>query len=745
MAIHVQEAGQETIITLQTAHTTYQMKVDEFGVLLHTYYGGSVENSDMSYLIRRLDRSFSPAPAELGRDHAYSLDYMPQEYPGADTGDFRETAIQIQIPDYTGLKLQFQRLQVSKGKYGLPGLPAVYADQEEAETLRIWLEDEAAGISVCLLYGVLPGLDVITRACEITNDRRDCVVLTKAMSVSMDLPGDDLDLLTFHGRHAMERQLERAPITHGGRFIGSRRGYSSHQQNPFVMVASPDTTENQGWCMGMSLVYSGNFLAVAERSQFDDVRLTMGILPEDFVWQLEPGEAFSAPEVVLSCSEKGFNQLSQNYHKTYRKHLCRGVYRDAVRPVLINNWEATYFDFDGDKIVEIARQAAELGVDLMVLDDGWFGHRDKDDSSLGDWFVNEEKIKGTMGQLADRVNRLGMKFGLWFEPEMISEESELYREHPDWVLQVPGREPARGRYQLVLDFSRDDVRDYLYQRICAVLDGAHIEYVKWDANRHLTDVYSENPLCRSQGEVRHRYILGLYDLLERLTSRYPNVLWEGCSGGGGRFDPGMLYYHPQIWCSDDTDAIARLRIQYGTSYGYPISAIGAHVSAVPNHQTGRVTPIETRAITAMAGTFGYELDLNRLSEEEKELVRGQIADFKKYYHLIQNGNYYRLSGISDAYRYICWAFVSEDGEEALVQGVRPLAEANGPCQVVRLAGLTESARYRVEVLRSSSPEAAKFYEKRRSINGAALMKAGLPLPELTGDAQSVQIYLRRER
>ena len=674
MAIQITEVGQETLITLQTRQTTYQMKVDEYGTLLHVYYGERVEGEDLSYLLRMRDRAFSPNPSELGiQIREYSLDILPQEYPGTDVGDFRQSALQVRIAGYTGLKLQFQRLQVSKGKYTLEGLPAVYADRDRAETLRIWMEDENAGISVCLLYGVLPEADVITRACEVTNERNDAVLLEKVLSASLDLPPEPFDWITFSGRHEMERQPVREPLYPGIHAVESRRGYSSHQANPFVIAAAPDTTEDNGFCIGAELVYSGCFLALAERSQFEDVRLVMGIHPEDFSWELAPGESFNAPEVIFTCTGKGLNALSRNYHRLYRNHVCRGKYKDVRRPVLINNWEATYFDFDGDKIEAIARKAAELGVELLVLDDGWFGKRNDDRSSLGDWFVNEAKLKGTIREVVQRVNALGMKFGLWFEPEMVSEDSCLYREHPEWALQVPGREPARGRGQLVLDLSRQDVRDYLFEQICSVLDSANIEYVKWDANRHLTDVYSAGEQCRSQGEVRHRYILGLYELLERLTARYPDILWEGCSGGGGRFDAGMLYYHPQIWCSDNTDAAARVRIQHGTSYGYPISAVGALVSAVPNHQTGRVTPLVTRGITAMSGTFGFILDLNRLTEEEKEEVRRQIADFKEMYELIQWGLYFRLTGADDPYRYTCWEFAAEDGTEALLQAVRPLA------------------------------------------------------------------------
>ena len=742
MAVHIEESGLETILTLQTDHTCYQMKVDENGYLLHLYYGPPVGGQDMSYRLRRYNRSFSPNPPGVGAAQDLSLDWLPQEYPGSGTGDFRQTALQAEVPGYTGCDLRFARMKQERGMFSLSGLPAVYAHEDEAETLRIWLEDEAGGLSVCLLYGVLPEYDIITRAVEVTNIGEETAVLCKVMSLSLDLPPAPTDMVMFRGTHADERLPERVSLPYGLTQTESRRGFSSHQANPAVILCGPDTTETAGWCLGAAFVYSGSFLASAERSQFTDVRLIMGIHPEDFSWVLEPGGTFTAPEVMLSFSAQGFAPLSDRFQRAIRRHVCRGKWRDVTRPVLLNNWEGTYFQFTGRKLMEIAAQAASLGAELFVLDDGWFGKREDDTSSLGDWFPNERKLGMSLAELSSRVNALGLKFGLWFEPEMVSPDSDLYRAHPDWALTVPDRDPATGRNQLVLDLSRREVRDHLYARITEVLDHASIAYVKWDANRHLTDVFSQAPGVRSQGEVRHRCILGLYELLERLIRRYPDILWEGCSGGGGRFDAGMLYYHPQIWTSDNTDAVARLGIQYGTSFFYPASAMGAHVSAVPNHQTGRVTPFETRAAVAMSGAFGYELDPAKLSPEEREMVRRQIRDYRTYSYLFQKGYYRRLTGIGDPYRYTAWMHVSKDGSEAIVTAVCPLSRAQSPFECLCLSGLDADASYTVKLLRSSDPEAKAFYDRLGPLTGAALMRAGLPLPVIHHDAGSVQVLLQ---
>ncbi|MGN1404124.1 MAG: alpha-galactosidase, partial [Ruminococcus sp.] len=599
MAIRVHE--KTGWFQLVTKHTEYQMKADAYGVLKHLWYGAKT-GFDMEYLLSYPDVGFAGNLYEAGNDRTYSLNTLPLEYACEGIGDFRIPAVAVTHADGSNaLDLRYQSYRISKGKYRIPGLPAVYAEENEADTLEIILKDTASEIEVTLKYGVLAELDIITRSVSIANHGTKPVTLTKAASLCLDIPHGNWEWVHFYGRHAMERQMERVPLLHGIQESASTRGTSSHQQNPAVLLCAPDCTETSGSCMGAALLYSGSFQAKAELDQLEQVRLVMGIHPDLFRWELKPGEAFDTPEVMLSYSSTGMETLSHQFHKAIREHVCRGEYKLAERPVLINNWEATYFGFDERKILHIAKQAAELGVDMLVLDDGWFGKRDDDCSGLGDWFVNEEKLHGGLGQLVQKITAMGMRFGIWFEPEMVSEDSALYREHPDWAIQIPARKPMRSRYQLVLDMTNPAVRDYLFQSMSAVLNSAEISYVKWDMNRSICDWYTSCLPAERQGEMPHRYVLGLYDLLERLTSAFPHVLFEGCSGGGGRFDAGMLYYCPQIWCSDDTDAYERTKIQYGTSFFYPVSAVGSHVSAVPNHQTGRVTPLETRAVTAMAG------------------------------------------------------------------------------------------------------------------------------------------------
>lgn len=722
MAVRVKDG----IFYLETENTLYQMKADEYGVLLHLWYGKKTD-CNMDYLLDYPDVGFAGNVYDVDNCRTYSLNTLPLEYGTAGIGDYRVPAISVTHADgSTALDLRYQEHKISKGKYSIPGLPAVYAGEEEAETLEIILKDTATDIRVILQYGILENQDVITRSVVIINDGEMPVKMNRAHSLSMDMPYGDWEWMHFYGRHAMERQVERVPLLHGVQESGSTRGTSSHQQNPSVLLCEKNCTETSGYCMGAVLMYSGGFQTQIELDQLNQTRIVMGIHPDTFCWTLNGGESFYTPEVILSCSDEGMDKLSGKFHKVIREHVCRGKYKMAERPVLINNWEATYFDFDEEKIFNIAKQASELGVDMMVLDDGWFGKRDSDSTGLGDWFVNEDKIKGGLEKLVKRINGLGMKFGIWFEPEMISEESNLYKEHPDWAIQIPGRKPMRGRYQLVLDMTREDVRDYLYQVISNVLDNANVEYVKWDMNRSISDWYSLDLSSDRQGEMPHRYVLGVYELLERLTADYPDVLFEGCSGGGGRFDAGMLYYCPQIWCSDDTDAYERTKIQYGTSFFYPISTVGSHVSAVPNHQTGRITPLETRAVTAMAGSFGYELDLNTLSEEEKAEVAEQIVRFKKYGLLIHNGSYHRLSNPMED-KFAIWSFVSEDKKQVLVHGMIFRTEANMLRYPVRLRGLDGTKKYRLD-------ETGKIF------TGKALMEAGILLPKAWGDYASVELY-----
>ncbi|MEI3381715.1 MAG: alpha-galactosidase [Dorea sp.] len=715
--------------TIQTKNTTYQMQVDPYGFLLHLYYGKKTDGSCMDYLLTYYDRGFSGNPFDAGDDRTYSMDALPQEYPSYGTGDYRSTALIVENADgSTACDLRYRSHHIFNGKYKIPGLPAVYADETESQTLEIVMEDAVTGVEVTLQYGVLPDYDVITRSEKIVYRGEGKICIRKAQSACLDFVQGKYDLLTFYGRHAMERTMQREPVTHGSHVIGSVRGTSSHQYNPMMILADEHTTDQYGNCYAMSFVYSGNFKGETLKDQFGQTRVLMGLQDEMFSYPLAEGETFYTPEVLLTFSGSGMNLLSQNLHRCIRQHICRGKYKESVRPVLVNSWEAAYFDFDGDTLYELAKEAKNAGIDMLVLDDGWFGKRDDDNSGLGDWFVNEKKLGGTLGDLIKKINDLGVKFGIWVEPEMISEDSDLYREHPDWALTIPGRNPVHARNQLVLDFSRKEVVDHIFDQICKVLDQGNIEYVKWDMNRSLMDVFSRG--TEDQGRVMYDYVLGLYDFLERIVTRYPDLLIEGCSGGGGRFDAGMMYYTPQIWCSDNTDALDRLQIQYGTSFGYPVSAVGSHVSAVPNHQTGRITSLHTRGVVAMAGTFGYELNLGKLSEEEKQEIRLQVEEYRKFAPLIQTGLYYRLSDPARE-EYAAWAFVSEDQKEVLLNVVLQEIHGNMTVNYVKLQGLKCSAIYR-------DTETGKIY------NGAALMEAGIPMPVEMGEFKAYQMHLIAE-
>lgn len=723
MAITVKDK----IFNLETKNTLYQMKVDRFGVLNHLWYG---EKTDccMDYLLDYPDAGFSGNIYEAENERTYSLNTLPQEYSTSGVGDFRISAISVTHEDGSNaLDLRVREYQIKKGKYEIPGLPAVYAKEDEAETLEITLKDTATEAEVILKYGVFEKEDVITRSVVVKNSGKTPIVINKVHSMCLDIPYGDWEWMHFYGRHTMERQAERVPVLHGISESSSSRGTSSHHQNPAVLLCEKDCTETNGHCIGAALMYSGGFQAQVEKDQLEQIRLVMGIHPDTFEWTLEAGEAFYTPEVILSCSTTGFAKLSQNFHHIIRNHVCRGTYQLSSRPVLINNWEATYFDFNEEKILNIARQASKLGIDMMVLDDGWFGKRDDDCSGLGDWFVNEKKLNGGLKALVEKINAMGMKFGLWFEPEMVSEDSDLYRNHPDWAIQIPGRKPMRSRYQLVLDMSNPEVVDYLYGVMSAILRENHIEYVKWDMNRSISDWYTATLSRGRQMEMPHRYVLGLYELLEKLTSEFPDVLFEGCSGGGGRFDAGMMYYCPQIWCSDDTDAHERTFIQYGTSFFYPTSTVGSHVSAVPNHQTGRITSIETRGVVAMAGSFGYELDLNQLSEEEKAVVAKQVTHYKEYQSLIYNGDYYRLANpFEDGMS--AWSWISEDKKTILVQGVLFRARPNVLRKTLRLMGLEAKKNY-------------KIAGTEEVYTGVALMSGGVLLQRAVGDDVSFEIVL----
>ncbi|MBR2527501.1 MAG: alpha-galactosidase [Blautia sp.] len=716
------------VFTLRTKHTMYQMQVRQFGILVHLYYGPDLGHTELDYRIVEQDHGFSPNPYEADTDRTITLDILPQEYSSYGIGDYRICASEILSQDGSDVAdFRYKSYEIWEGKYSLKGLPSMFGTPSEAQTLSIRLEDSVTGVTAVLLYSVFPELDVITRAVRFENDGDRSYRLRKGMSAQLDFLDGPLDMIHFHGRHMMERMPERERLSHGVTQVGSRRGASSHQQNPFVILCRPETQEDYGLCYGLSLVYSGNFLLEAEVDQMNQTRVLMGIHPAQFWHEIQCGDFFETPEVIMTCTTEGFSRLSIQLHDALRSNLMRSPFVSKQRPILLNNWEATYFDFDEEKLFRIAEQAKKLGVDLFVLDDGWFGRRNSDFSGLGDWWVNEEKIKGGLPLLAKRIQDLGMKLGLWIEPEMISEDSALYREHPDWCLHFPHRNPVRGRYQLNLDITRKEVRDHVMKEIFQVIESCRISYIKWDMNRSLGNVYSTALAPEKQGDVYHQYVLALYEMQESLISRFPELLFENCAGGGGRFDAGMLYYSPQIWCSDNTDAIDRLKIQYGTSFGYPVSAMGAHISVCPNHQTGRSVPFEARAVVASAGTFGFELDPVNLSEEEAAKAREAMSFYRQTWKLRQLGDYYRLSDPFSNQDYVIWEFVSKSKDEALTEGVILRHQPNSPVFFLHLRGLDAGREYR-EI------ESGKVY------TGAALMTAGLPLPLNYGDFCAFRLH-----
>ncbi|MDD3117868.1 MAG: alpha-galactosidase [Victivallales bacterium] len=727
MSISYQE--QERIFVLQTPHTTYAMQLAASGHLRHLYWGKKLEQALPDGLYVPRNRSFSPWMADDPESMSL-LDSASFEYPVFGCGDFRIPALELRLANGTSASdLRYREHRIQSGKPGLPGLPATYVEDEaEAETLTVVLIDAVAGLEVELAYTAFRDHDAIARSVRVRNVSDAALRLEKIASAAVDLERADFDLIQLSGAWARERHLMRTPLRSGLQSLSSCRGASGHMQHPFVALADRRTGEESGEVYGMSLVYSGNFAAEIEVDQEDNTRVAMGINPFDFEWLLEPGEVFQAPETVMVFSDAGLGDMSRTYHRLYRERLCRGRYRDSDRYILINNWEATYFDFNEALITSLAHEAKELGVELFVLDDGWFGKRDGDNSSLGDWYPDPKKLPHGITGLAEKITAQGMKFGLWFEPEMVSPDSDLYRAHPDWCIHVPARSRSLGRNQLILDYSRRDVCDAIVAMLSEILGTAPISYVKWDMNRHMTEPGSAQLPPERQREVGHRYILGLYEVMETLTSRFPDILFESCSGGGGRFDPGMLYYMPQTWTSDNSDAISRLKIQYGTSMVYPASAMGAHVSAVPNHQHGRVTSLETRGHCAMSGNFGYELDVRKMTAEEKAMVREQIRRYKEIRHTVLFGDLYRLKSPFESNE-AAWNYVSRDRKEVVVMAFYILAEADAKERRLRLGGLDPVRKYRV------AATGEEYY-------GEFLMNYGLTLPAWTqGDFKSTFWHL----
>ncbi|MFG6379407.1 MAG: alpha-galactosidase [Lachnospiraceae bacterium] len=713
----------EKVFHLTTKNTSYIMKVAKEKYLSHVYWGRKIKTPDMENAQLNRFISFDAVPDT--KDRGYSLDFVCQEYPVGCGTDYRIPAVQAVFSDGSrAVELIYDSYKITSGKPKLKGLPATYIeDASEADTLEIVLTDTLKSMKVVLMYTAYNEIDAITRSVRIINESSEQILLEKVMSASVDYETSDYDFVELSGAWGRERHIERNRLRSGIQSIESRRGASSHQLNPFFALASKNANEEYGEVYGFNLVYSGNFTAGVEVDQIFKARAYIGMNDYDFSWLLESGESFQAPEAVMVYSSHGFGEMSRVYHRLYRKRLVRGKYRDAIRPILANNWEATYFDFNEEKILELAKTASELGIELLVLDDGWFGKRNSDNCSLGDWYVNKEKLPDGIGGLAEKVKEYGILFGLWFEPEMVSPDSDLYRAHPDWCIHIPGRERTECRNQLTLDLSREDVCEYIIKTVSQVLDEVAIGYVKWDMNRHMSELGSAGLPPKRQKEMPHRYMLGLYHVMEEIVSKHPDVLFESCSGGGGRFDPGMLYYMPQTWTSDDTDAVERLYIQYGTSLVYPVSAMGCHVSAVPNHQAHRMTSLSMRGDVAMSGNFGYELDLAAFTEEEKDEVRMQIKQYKDLRTFIQSGDMYRLQSPFEG-NTTAWQFISEDGKDIFAAYFRILCEVNGGISRMKFTALEADAVY--ELL---GVNGGKRY------SGDELMNIGLTV-DLWGDFNS---------
>lgn len=718
----------DQVFHIQTKETSYIMMVNAAQQLCHVYYGKKVE-------------AFSIGANWIRNEK--NLDTLPSECAAFGTGDFRTPTFEITTEKgSTTSELRYVGYRLTNGKADLKGLPSTYVrESDEAETLEIELEDENTGLKVIVVYTVIPSYNIITRNIQYINlgTKNRCLLLRRAMSMCMDFDHDEFDLLQLSGSWGREKHIYKRGLVPGIQSIDSKRGISSAVQNPFVALMGKEATEEYGEVYGFNLVYSGNFLVEIEDAPFKKARITMGINPFDFTWNLEANQMFQTPEVVMVYSDAGLGKMSRTYHKFYRERLCRGTYQYKERPILINNWEATYFNFEESKIYDIAMAGKELGMELFVLDDGWFGYRDSDHSSLGDWVVDRKKLPNGLEHLVHRITEKGIRFGLWFEPEMVSPDSDLYRAHPDWCIHVPERMPKASPYQrnqLVLDLSRKEVCDYIIESVSSILASAPISYVKWDMNRPITDYGSARLALNQQREIAHRYMLGLYYVLEEVTGRFPEVLFESCSSGGGRFDPGMLYYMPQTWTSDDTDAVERLKIQYGTSMVYPAVSMGSHVSACPNHQVGRKVGLQMRGEVAMCGNFGYELDLTQFSDEEKEVVKKQVAQYKEIRQIVQFGEMYRLiSPFERDGNETAWGFVSEDKSEAVFCYYHVLAYPNTLPSRIKLKGLAPDKVYRIDGMEQADGESY-------CVGGDELMHIGLERKNEFGDFKSWMIVLK---
>ena len=702
--------------SLHTAKTTYQLKIGNLNYVKHLYYGATIRDEDLIYLVRRYDRGFSGNPYESRKERTFSLDAQPQEFTTQQQGDFRINSIEIQNADGSfSFNGRYRSHKMYKGAFTLNGLPtAIATENDTVDTLELVIEDSVTKIQVTLLYSVFEEADIIMRAARVHNGGDGEISLKRIMSVNMDyMNGRNLDLVSLPGRYGQERQVERQPLTHHVHKIRSGRGISSHQQNPFIALVDRTANEEYGSCYGFSLMYSGSFIAEVELDQYDQARLVMGINDRLFSYVVGPGEDFDTPAVLMTYTHKGLTKMSHNFHDFFRNNLNRSKFvKDVKRPILINTWEAAFFDFDDEKLVEIAKAARDMGVEMIVMDDGWFGKRDDDNSGLGDWVVNEKKIRCGLPKLVSQINDLGMKFGIWFEPEMVSEDSDLFRAHPDWAMEIPGRRAVRSRNQLVLDVSRREVQDYLIRSINGILDSANIYYVKWDINRAITDLWSNVLPADRQGEISHRYVLGLYRVMDGIIKTHPDIMFEGCAGGGGRFDSAMLTYFVQYWSSDNTKPLDNLKLHYGSSFVYPVCTMGAHVSTA-----SPMVPIETKAAIAMCGTFGYELDATKLSKEEIEKCRKMSGYYHRFYDLNFFGDYYRLTNPFEPVNLVAWECVAKDKKEALLTVVTVHLTVNGPQEYIKCKGLLPNRKYRI------TGDGNEW-----TATGMALMHAGVPVP-----------------
>ncbi len=744
MGIYFDEESR--LFFIETKSTTMCLAVtDTEGFLNNVYYGAKIQRDNLRYLLRTGVGPFVPSVNE--RDRGSYLDCARMEFPSSGVGDYRPSSVTIaDCAGHDSSQFLYESHRIYKGKECLYAklpegsnvrMPATFDGEGKAETLEITLSDDVLGIKALLSYSVFDDSDAILKSVKLVNDSDSTVIIEKLMSSCLDLDkgvwGEQTpDAVTLSGTWARERRIDRRPLQRGTTEVYSTRGETSHQFQPFMALCDRNTDDATGRIYAQTLIWSGNFICGSSMDQFDNIRSYIGINPEHFKWNLKPGESFQAPEAVLVYTEDGFDGMSHIFHDLFRDHLIRSPYLHKERPVLINNWEATYFDFNTEKLLSIASEAKKCGIEMLVMDDGWFGKRSDDNSSLGDWVVNEDKLPGGLKALSDGLEKMGMKFGIWFEPEMVSPDSDLYLAHPDWAIAVPGRKPCKMRNQYVLDITRSEVRDHVYKCVSDILKSAKISYVKWDMNRQLCDLGSTQFDPESMGRLSYLYTISVYDLQGRLLEEFPDLLLENCSGGGARYDAGMLFYSPQIWCSDDTDAYERLSIQAGTEMLYPLSTMGAHVSASPNHITGRVMPFDVRGAVALSGTFGYELDITKIPEEEREAIPGQVELYHRYGEIVREGDYFRIAREAETVYFDAWMSVLKDKSKALLTYIQCKAYPNGKARVIRLKGLDPDSSYEIKLIGTGEKKTWEAISPG-ALSGKTLMNAGIIVPLLPGD------------